>query len=55
MHHEVLSDCRRIERQPPIRLALDDDALPMISGALNKPRAECRANKALGQATSSPT
>jgi hypothetical protein len=55
MHHEDLSDFRRIERQPPIRLALDDDALSMISGALNKQQSECRANAALGQGTSSPT
>ena len=39
---------------PPIRLALGDDALPMISGALDKRQAEYRAHAALGQGTSSP-
>lgn len=39
---------------PPIRLALGDDALPMISGALDKRQAEYREHASLGQGTSSP-
>jgi NAD(P)-dependent dehydrogenase (short-subunit alcohol dehydrogenase family) len=39
---------------PPIRLALGDDALPTISGALERRLEQYRATAALGQGTSSP-
>ena len=39
---------------PPVRLALGDEALDMIVGALDKREAEYRTHAALGKGTSSP-
>lgn len=38
--------------EPPVRLAFGDDALPMISGALERRMEEYRAHAELGQGTS---